>query len=431
MRAAGNGAAAVNEHPQRQILAGELHARPPVNAAAPLRVFHYALLTAEAERERDREHLLALCGCLGLAPPPARASHFHAMHGTLQIKWERHTEFTTWTFFEAGSCAGPFAGTEPAALPPHWWQDTPGDLLVAVRLAVLEPGAKLDAADLERYFDPAGVVGSHAAGGRARVWTDLRLHADGQTRFLIEDCGLNTAQAGRLLQRLFELETYRMLALLGLPLAQATAPRIRAIELRLQGLTEQLGAAAGLAEQKALLHELTRLWAEVEDCVANTAYRFSATQAYYAITRARAAAFDEAAGDTVQSLSDFIGRRLEPAVRTCEAVAAREERLSQRLNRAADLLRTRVDVAVEQQSADLLASMNRRARLQLRLQETVEGLSVAAITYYLVGLVGYGAHALRASGVVLDVALTQGLAIPVVALAVWAGVRRVRRHLRG
>ena len=47
---------------------------------------------------------------------------------------------------------------------------------------------------------------------------------------------------------------------------------------------------------------------------------------------------------------------------------------------------------------NLLGAMNRRQQLQLRLQATVEGLSVAAITYYIVGLVGYAAKGLKEGG---------------------------------
>jgi uncharacterized membrane-anchored protein len=84
----------------------------------------------------------------------------------------------------------------------------------------------------------------------------------------------------------------------------------------------------------------------------------------------------------------------------------------------------------ERQNRQLLASMDRRARLQLRLQETVEGLSIAAITYYVVGLVGYAAKALKAAGTPVDAELASGIAIPIVAVLAALGVRYVRRTIR-
>ncbi len=87
---------------------------------------------------------------------------------------------------------------------------------------------------------------------------------------------------------------------------------------------------------------------------------------------------------------------------TCRAAAARQESLSQRVARATQLLSTRVDLTREQQNQAVLDSMNRRAAAQLRLQQTVEGLSIAAMTYYVVGLVGYAAKGAKAAGVAVD-----------------------------
>ena len=89
------------------------------------------------------------------------------------------------------------------------------------------------------------------------------------------------------------------------------------------------------------------------------------------------------------TFQDFLARRMAPAMRTCAMLEERQAKLSEKLSRAANLLRTRVDVEIERQNRDLLSAMNDRARMQLRLQETVEGLSVAAISYYVVGLAAY------------------------------------------
>jgi len=116
-------------------------------------------------------------------------------------------------------------------------------------------------------------------------------------------------------------------------------------------------------------------------------------------------------------------------VATCNTVSQRLHDLSERVSQASNLLSTRVDITRERQNQALLASMDKRARLQLRLQQTVEGLSVAAICYYVAGLVGYGAKALKAAGVPLNPDLIVGLTIPVVALAVVLAVRKARHHI--
>ena len=75
--------------------------------------------------------------------------------------------------------------------------------------------------------------------------------------------------------------------------------------------------------------------------------------------------------------------------------------------------------------------MNRRTKLQLRLQQTVEGLSVAAITYYIVGLTGYADKGLNALGVRLNADLAMGASIPIVLAVTALGVRRIRRMVIG
>ncbi|MGH6976503.1 MAG: DUF3422 family protein, partial [Stellaceae bacterium] len=90
------------------------------------------------------------------------------------------------------------------------------------------------------------------------------------------------------------------------------------------------------------------------------------------------------------------------------------ESLSERVARASDMLRTRIDVTLAAQNRDLLLSMNRRARLQLRLQQTVEFFSIAAITYYGAGLVGDVAHGAAVLGFAVDEPLAVAISVPVI-----------------
>jgi len=229
-------------------------------------------------------------------------------------------------------------------------------------------------------------------------------------------------------QRLLEIETYRIMALLGLPVARSTAAMLGSAERELAEITS-LMAQDSTHDEPALLVRLTRLAATVESEVAENSFRFGASRAYYDLTRRRIAELREERLAGIQTIEEFMGRRLAPAMATCTSVEKRLLDLSERIARASDLLRTRVDIEREQQNQALLASMNHRARMQLRLQQTVEGLSIAAITYYVVGLVGYAAKALKEAGVPLSVELVTGASIPFVVLAIWLAVRRVRKHL--
>ncbi len=424
--------AALRAHRWRERLAAELHARPPAPVASPARISRLALVTGEATAAAERGHLAALLGRFGVAGPPEDASHFSAEmpRAGWTLVWERHTEFSTYTVRVSGAAAEPFAESALARLPGDWLAGLPGELLVAVELVLLAPEqAAPMAEDLTRVFGGRAPAGSLVSSGRAAVWTDFVLRDDGAVRMLVHDRGLTRGQSGRLVQRLLEIETYRMMALLALPLAREVAPKVTAMERRLAELATSLETLQAIEGERAMLRDLSLLAGEVESLAAETPYRFGAARAYHALVVRRIAELREARIEGLTTIAEFMERRLTPAMRTCESVHERLENLSRRVTRTGDLLRTRVDVTLEQQNLELLASMNRRARLQLRLQQTVEGLSVAAITYYVVGLVGYAAAAGHVLGLPLAKEVVTALAIPITAFAVWRGLRRVRRAL--
>ena len=263
----------------------------------------------------------------------------------------------------------------------------------------------------------------------AAIVTDFRQDGDGLTRILVLDSGLSMSRRGALAQRLIEIETYRTLAMLGLPLAQSLSARLRRMEDQLADITSGM-RGTGERDSQGLLTELTELAAELEADAAASLYRFGASRAYDGIVEERLAALDEVAAPGYDSWAGFLQRRVAPAMRTCRSVEERQANLSRKLTRATTLLRTWVDVEVEKQNRDLLASMNNRAKLQLRLQQTVEGLSVAAVSYYVVGLIGYLTKGLTVFGVSLKPELLTAASVPLAVALVWLGVRRIRMSHR-
>ena len=417
------------DHAQRYLLAEEVHARPPEAMRAPARASYVAVLVDADERERELRHLETLCQRFAVAGPAANATHFRAKLGAVSLKWERHGEFSGYTFTVTGLSNKDFADTAAAQLPAGWLSAVPGQTMTAVH-AVLRTAAAQppDVTALADIFGGHTVVGADIAEGAALVFTDFHLNDDGCTHLLVLDRHLGDRQAGRLLQRLFEIEAYRMLALLALPIARRQSPRIAAIERSLATLTD--GIARDEGDDEALLHELTRLAAEVESGIAASQFRFGACEAYHGLVKQRIAELREVRLPALQTIDEFMGRRLTPAVATCATVSQRLRGLAERVAQASALLSTRVDIARERQNQALLASMDRRAKQQLRLQQTVEGLSVAAIVYYVAGLLGYAAKALHAAGLRVNPDLVVGVAIPVVAVLVFWAVRRARRRLQ-
>lgn len=415
-------------HGARMELAHEVHARPYEAHETPLRASFIALLAPPESRPAELACIAALCARFGVSGPTPDASHFRAEFGPCRLRWERHTEFSTYAVYVQGDGTPAFSNSALAALPEGWAAGLPGELVFAGHAELVRGDTPSEPGDHAPLFAGNDLVGSEVGDGAAVVLTDFRVHADGFARFLVFDRGLTRRQAGRVLQRLFEIEAYRMMALLALPLARSAMPVLAAMETRLAAIISGI-AGEHAADESHLLDELTRLAAEVENLVADNQSRFRAARAYYGIVRSRIADLRERRIRSLQMIEEFMTRRLAPAMDTCDAASGRELELSERISRASDMLRTRVDIVRERQNQQLLESMNRRARLQLRLQETVEGLSIAAITYYLVGLVGYAAKGLNAAGWRLDVELVMGVSIPVVAVIAALGIRYVRRTL--
>ncbi len=412
-------------HPARIELNDELHARPPEALIPPCSISYLALCVGDAEKGHAWAHLFELAQRFNVTPPAEGANHFSAAFGPFRLKWERHSEYVRYKFIVEGS----FTFSEPATgkVPKDWLKGLPGQTLVARN--VLFTSGESAAPDFEKiseqYFAGNTFAGAMVAGGNARAYTDFRVHPDGFGRLLVENLSLTPRQAGRTIQRMVEIDTYRMLALLALPLARELAPFLAECERELVEITSSM-VNIGVAGEPALLERLMKLEAAIESQDSKSHFRFSAAAAYYELVRRRIAELREQRIEGVPLFEEFMERRLAPAMNTCIATAATLKGLSSRVAGVTQLLSTKVNIGVEKQNQGVLASMNRRAELQLRLQQTVEGLSVAAITYYIAGLVGYASKAVKAEGVHLEPDLVIGASIPVIAAFVAYGLHRFR-----
>lgn len=419
------------EHPHRELLLRELHARPSEPLQAPLRLSQFAVLSGEKPQDvdADRAHLALLCTRKGGSSPAEDAKHHVTSFGGLSLKWERHTEFCTYTFFRRAHFNMPFADTVMDDVPEDWLADLPGLVLSAQHIAVLPQDLEMpDAEEISlRHFGGNPVVGNSVAGGKARVWADFRMHGDHFTRILVQDNGLDRRHAGRTVQRLIEMNTYRALALMALPMAQEISPRLRAIDEGLADISARMADTDDQTTDAELLGRLSQLSADIENLAARTSYRFAAARAYYGLVQQRLQDLRMSRMNGLLTLDGFLARRLGPAMATCDSAAERQEALAQRASRVGSLLRARVEVGLEHQNRDLLDSMNERAKVQLKLQETVEGLSVVAISYYAIGLAGYMFKAVAKSITAFDATIATGLIAPFIVAGVWYGLRRAKR----
>ena len=426
----------LSEYRQRQVLYAELNTVAYELLAAPAQLSHLVLISDRQWVDKERKLVGDLCKYYGVNSPSDHSNDYSIDFGTLRFRWERHTEYSTYTFYCEGPFEKPFNETAVQLVPSEWLASLPGEILIAIHVALDDRSRpKRSLTELASLFSSNTVIGSRVAGGSASVWSDNQIHNDGFGRILIHDENLRSRQVGRLVQRLLEIETYRMMAMLPVPLVRQIIPQLARADQRLATLISQRLATlianniemVNIEDEQQLLDELTKLASEIERLSAQTGHRINASRAYYDIVKLRVAELREERVEGLQMLQEFMEQRLSSAMGTCELVHTKLETLSLRVARASDLLRTRVDISMEAQIRDLLRSMDNRAHLQLRLQETVEGLSVVVLSYYLLGIVSYGLKAVKAAGLAVNVELVTGIAIPVVVVGVFFAIKSLRR----
>lgn len=426
---------AIEDHPYRYALANELHARPFPELTAPCRAAYLAIKPPkeppDPDHDAEREHLIRLLDRNGAPHPPPGAGHYSGRLGRGFLKWEQHTEFVTYTIFSDQLSSTPFSGETFGLFPADWLREASGQVVASclVRVdSVPEEDVEAILEDkLNKWFVAESLAVSHVVDREAVVAGDFRIDENGHTRIaVLARPGIGSRRLGRIVQRALEIETYKSMAMLALPQARAVASAVVRLEAELTEVVA--GMAAGTGREPQTLDRLLKMAAEIEHMSSTSAFRFGAAGAYEAIVNQRIEVLREERIGGRQTLAEFMTRRFDPAMRTCRSAKDRLTELSSRAERAANLLRTHVDVANQAQNVEVLRGMDRRAALQLRLQETVEGLSVVAISYYAVGLAEH-LFAPMAEAVGMSAkALLAVLTVPVV-LLVWYFVRRIRARI--
>ena len=422
----------LTDHPLRYALANELHARPFPSLSAPCTVVFLAIKQPEqaAARDRgaDRAHLLDLLDRFGAAHPSPEGNHYFGKIGKHSLKWESHTEFVTYTVFIEHLPERAFDPSDFEVFPADWLQEAPGARITSALIRVETRGSEsaLSRA-ISEWFVGESVAVARVLDDAAVVAGDFRIDAAGHSRFAVSaDKDIGERRMGRIVQRLCEIETYKTMSMLGFARVGEMSGRMGQIDGELTRLIAEMSSGEHPAEDT--LRSLLKVSAELEAMVSDASFRFSATHAYEGIVTQRIEVLREERFEGRQTFEEFMSRRYTPAMRTVSSTEARLRAMADRAMRAGDLLRTRVDVERSAQNQALLESMDRRADAQLRLQRTVEGLSVVAISYYAVSLSVYLLDPAAAAMGMSKGLVTAGVTLPIIGLVWWA-IRRVRKHL--
>jgi uncharacterized membrane-anchored protein len=413
-------------HPLRDVLDKELQQRTFPALSAPCRLCQFMLTVSPASRSSELSFMQQLASQQG--------SHFSETDHDINLplfggtlRFEKHGEFSSYVFIQPGSEKQLF--DDPLDFLPgkNWLDDIPGQVFRVVQLSVVTPAQLKANGNINMLFNSDNCISSLLAGQKARIWTDFQKHAEGAGRMLLLDQGLSPAALGRLVQQLFDLGNYRKLSLLGWPMSRQALAKLNLLEQQLSDITQRIEHQR--SDDERLLNEITTMAAQTEHLIAETSSRLQATAAYYQLTLDRIKGLNETPIEGLLSLQDFTERRLTPAFRTSESVVFRQNALSGRLGRSTELLRTRINLKLEQQNQQLLASMDKRAKLQLNMQQMVEGLSLVAISYYAVQLADKALYALSYWLPGLNVGKWQSISLPLVVVIVAGVLLWINRQL--
>ncbi len=376
---------------------------------------------------------------LTLAPEPQR----------VLVKWELHGEFATIAVIVHNpvKITGPLLQSRLSLEKTldKLFQDlgcpiiveAGGERISALDLAFEHRPLFSETQEVSAIFGGNTVLGSYILlSKKAQLWTDLSLDEDGFISCFIPHDILGSRQAGRIARALAEAETYRMAAMIAFPVAKSLSMPLRSAESELADLSKnisQLQTEPGIYTEKdgQFLGELSHLASRAEQWISGYGLRFTASEAYSQLLSKNLYELAESPIPGVQSLSEFMDRRFQPAMGTCIWTQRKLKELSDRISRTTQTLRTRIEFVNEEQTQKLLASMDQRARLQLRLQETVESLSVLVLTYYAVSLLAYVAKGGKEAGLAIHPEIIAAITAPVVAITFLLISKRRRKRIAG
>lgn len=407
-------------HPEVAAVNAEIHARPVEAFAAParLRRIGFAYSDVRAGGGDLLPRFLDWCARESVTLDQIGERNAVFRHAGLSVTVELHTEFVSVTWRSAI--------TDDRAYPPECGLEVFAHLGILLRCRVdvtdqreLPPGALAG-------FDPVSMCYAAVDGGRAQLATDFHPDRDGFIRYELATGGNSDLRRGALLRRLLEIETYRVVAMLGLPLARRIGPTLDSMEAELAHVLAEVADNATIDDHQQTLKRLNAISERAERQSAETKYRFAASAAYGEILNRRIGRLGEEAIGDYTTLARFLSNRVDPALATCAAMEKRQGAILAQAARATRLLGTRIELDVQIQNKALLDTISETTRNQYRLQTTVEGISTIALSYYLLGILSYVLAPVHFPEGLSKTAVLAVLA-PLVIGLVYLGVRQLRK----
>jgi len=402
-------------HPDREGIISETHARPSQSIMGPAVILHLAFRATEDVCD-------AFFKVLARENNKTEARHQTGCIDGIVMKLERHTEFMSCTLFQ--ELHDKQQESNLLEFFKNWLPIEKIEILTTLKLTLVKSAREM----LKRLPPEHRIFGGRIRNG-IEVRSNFRPDEDGIINFAIFAKGLSGEEIGRRLQRLMEMETYRTMTLLGLPKARRAGVMLSEYEIALAEYKLPSNGKTKFETDDTLFKKLSELSEKNSALMTETRYRFAASRAYYSLFQQRIMSLEEEKVGDVQTMSGFLRSRLEPAMATIESTAKRQETITDDLSQALVLLRTRIELSLNKGNQALLRSMDKRHDQQLKISQTVEGLSIVAITYYAVGLFSYLLKALATqSWMPFSTTLLTAISVPIIFGLVFVSLRKLRRN---
>lgn len=371
----------LHPHPFREAIQQEVLAWPYPVLRAPLQMSHIAVHTGGPGTQDERSHLVNLCRRLGAAGPRPGANFFTFDFGDFELRWERHAEFYTYTITSREPFSRPFRGVPLSRLPIDWLAGLDGRIINAVHIAIeASETAERSRDDIQDIFEGHRLIGSRVVDGGAAIWSAFRSHADMFGRIYVRNQTLTEPQMGRLIQRILEIEDFRMLAMLSFPVARDMRQQLTEAEAILRSVTESLSGAEPGARVQTLLIRLGQLSLDADRLRAEIVSSFTASKGYYHSVQQSIEELREREIPGFQTFAEFLERRLMPSMDECEAVLERTNELCSRIQRAIAIVQARTTATLQDHSLRQAEALEVRSDAQVRVRTLAEVATITLIT---------------------------------------------------
>ncbi|MGE3152887.1 MAG: DUF3422 family protein [Nitrospiraceae bacterium] len=409
----------------------ELHERPKMPLAewlrAPAHVHHHAyrMVDPPTQRPASREEFTALLEAFQV-PMEARSIRERFGYGVnvavtgdrLIVVWQTHTEYYSYQIWHLPPPSQSNVAFGPIAFPQYRFPITPLGVEVCRLDIVLTEERLPDNETLRQRFPGPLLYGSRILDEETSLITSFAHDEHDRERYFVSVASPRSRHSSvqEVVDAIVRIETYYHLLLMQKPLFSAAVDQVYRFEQvhlkQREIITTRIGGADSLTLQR-WLNALTEDLLKTNRLAGRLHSEFSGSVPYDRIVHTTITALGEQTLSTYRPISDYVLSGITGVAEGYQQLLKRIDTLRSGFEGIISIIRARVDLMLEAQNLTLLRSVDKTTKSQVMLQNTVEGLSVIVIAYYLSGLAGYLFKGLSEVGWLRNASVASAVFVPI------------------